>query len=71
MNKQREAMETTDAELYAAFLMGLHSRKPARKPLTDEEIMSLAVTHDLDATWNKRLFDFARAIERAHGIGEA
>ena len=49
----------------------LHIVKPRNgNPLTEEEIMSLATKHDLDATWSKRLFQFVRAIERAHGIGE-
>lgn len=46
----------------------LYTAPPARKPLTDDEIMSLALQHNLDATWSKQLFEFARAIERAHGI---
>ena len=48
----------------------LYTLPPARKPLTDEDVMSLALKYDLDATWSKHLFKFVRAIERAHGIGE-
>ena len=48
-----------------------HMRKQ-RKPLTDEEIELLAVKHappiDLDFG-DDDWIDFARAIERAHGIG--
>lgn len=38
-----------------------------RKPLTDEQIESLLVNWPKDGI---AFFDFARAIERAHGIGE-
>jgi len=47
--------------------------EPERKPLTDEEIESLAVKHapPIDPAFAKDddFFEFARAIERAHGIG--
>ena len=75
-----EREPTTDGELYAAFLIGLQSKKPAKKPLTDEQIDA-----EFDReTWVTVVFadgargialdkvtarDFARAIERAHGIG--
>ncbi len=42
-----------------------HAPQPAQQPLTDEQIRDLAYEED------KRygsIFDFARAIERAHGI---
>ncbi len=43
----------------------------ARKPLTDEEIDALPWTknYESDVTLYEALRDFARAIERAHGIG--
>ena len=49
-----------------------HMRKQ-RKPLTDEEIELLAVKHapPIDPAFAKddEFIEFARAIERAHGIG--
>ena len=39
---------------------------PQRKPLTDEEIMEMYSEPRSDA----EMIEFARAIERAHGIGE-
>ncbi|HSG20817.1 MAG TPA: hypothetical protein VLA31_08620 [Burkholderiaceae bacterium] len=44
----------------------LYTAPPQRKPLTDEEIDALAI--DKDGLPNSHL-EFARAIERAHGIG--
>ena len=62
-----EQEPTTDGELYAAFLTGLHSKKPARKPLTDEDIST--IVQSMSAyTWDAHML--ARAIERAHGIGD-
>ena len=46
----------------------LYTTPPQRKPLTDEEIASIYMNHTdrpLHAQWN-----FARAIEAAHGIKE-
>lgn len=45
----------------------LYTHPPQRKPLTDEELDALAI--DKDGLPNSH-FEFARAIERAHGIGE-
>jgi len=42
--------------------------EPARKPLTDEEISAI-VQSISSYTWDAHML--ARAIERAHGIGEA
>ena len=55
---------TTDGELYAAFLMGLHSKNPTRKPLNNPELWAMWVESPSD------VICFARAIERAHGITE-
>jgi len=71
INMLREALAepepTTDGELYAAFLMGLQSKKPAKKPLTYEEVS--AIVQSMSAyTWDIHML--ARAVERAHGIGE-
>ena len=51
----------------------LYAAPPARKPLTDAEMRQCASAMDaepLSEGW-KELIKFARAIERAHGIGEA
>ena len=45
----------------------LYTAPPQRKPLTEEEIDALAI--DEDGLPNSHL-EFARAIERAHGIKE-
>jgi hypothetical protein len=51
----------------------LYTHPPQRKPLTDEEIELLAVKHapPIDPAFAKDddFIEFARAIERAHGIG--
>jgi len=46
----------------------LYTPPPQRKPLTDEEIY-LATNH-IDRNERGWAIKFARAIERAHGIGE-
>ena len=81
MSKQREALKRLYTIIREPPMSPLEHRladiieealvEPLCKPLTDDEIMSLALQHNLDATWSKQLFEFARAIERAHGIGEA
>lgn len=43
----------------------LYTAPPARKPLTEEQINTLWVNQ------GSSKINFARAIERAHGIGEA
>lgn len=42
--------------------------EPARKPLTDSEVFNLAA--DYYEGYGFKAAEFARAIERAHGIGE-
>ena len=44
----------------------LYTTPPARKPLTDEELLSIWRMRD----YRGYSFEFARAIEKAHGIGE-
>jgi hypothetical protein len=69
-----------DAERYARKLheereayKALFTAPTPRKPLTDEEIESLAVKHapPIDPAFAKDddFIEFARAVERAHGIG--
>lgn len=50
----------------------LYTRPPARKPLTDEEINTLWDAHVVPVFGKQGINPvvFARAIERAHGIGE-
>ena len=43
----------------------LYTNQPQRKPLTDEEIMDIAMNKPFDCA-----IGFARAIEAAHGIKE-
>jgi hypothetical protein len=54
-------------------LVPLYTEPQQRKPLTDEEIELLAVKHapPIDPAFAKDddFIEFARAIERAHGIG--
>ncbi len=52
---------------YSEALELLSSEPPQRKPLTDEEI--LTYRHMIDWTAERSYINFARAIERAHGIG--
>ncbi len=51
----------------------LYTHPPQRKPLTDEEIELFAVKHapPIDPAFAQHddYIEFARAIERAHGIG--
>ena len=55
----------TDGELYAAFLIGLNSKKPVRKPLTDAEIADLWDGHVVPVFGKNGInpIVFARAIE--------
>lgn len=39
-----------------------------RKPLTEREIISLALNHELDTALKEKLFKFVRAIELVHKI---
>ena len=46
----------------------LYAAPPARKPLTDSEVFNLAA--DYYEGYGFKAAEFARAIERAHGIGD-
>jgi hypothetical protein len=63
----------TNPALVLTTGMALYSHPPQRKPLTDEEIELLAVKHapPIDPAFAQHddFIEFARAIERAHGIG--
>ena len=68
--------ETCSSADYGAF--PVYRAPPKRKPLTEEEIVEAVREADLDwqAGWTldehapNRFATLARAIERAHGIGE-
>ena len=70
--EQEPVADTESDVLTATYMLGLHAGKKAtnRQPLTDDEIIMLSqsagvyikVNDDCDLL-------FARAIERAHGIG--
>ena len=83
MNKQREAMqfalETLEdifgkkkIDVTAINMLREALYEPARKPLTDEEIADLWDGHVVPVFGKNGInpIVFARAIERAHGIGE-
>ena len=55
-----EQEPVADSDLYAVWLNGFHSRKP----LTDNTLWEMWVESPSD------VMRFARAIERAHGIGD-
>ena len=59
--------EAGHCEICGKQRISLYTAPPQRPPLTDEELDALAI--DKDGLPNSHL-EFARAIERAHGIGE-
>ena len=71
-------MDNPDYPESAYRALPLYTAPPQRKPLTDEEIVEAVREVDLDwqAGWTldehepNRFTTLARAIERAHGIGE-
>ena len=86
MNKKREALEKALLALeiapldhnsvkssffekrhYAIIALREALAEPARKPLTDAEISAIVQSMSV-YTWDAHML--ARAIERAHGIGE-
>jgi len=54
-----------DDRIYEARF--LYTAPPQRKPLTQEEILSLFDSHNV---YGSKWVEFVRAIEKAHGIGE-
>jgi hypothetical protein len=59
-----------DYELcFDAFMAGMQATQPARAPLTEEQI--IRSTDEIDMDVPGCFIRIARAIERAHGIGEA
>lgn len=60
--------ELIDAILILAAAPQPPEAAPVRKPLTDAQIEGLLINWPKDSI---AFFDFARAIERAHGIGGA
>ena len=57
-----------DADLQAVF-RARRTTPPQRKPLTDDEIGKIAVNSQDGISPHDDTLRFARAIERAHGIG--
>jgi hypothetical protein len=57
----------SDPPPYATESMPLYTALPQRQPLTEEEIEKVRHLIDWTAGWS--YIEFARAIERAHGIG--
>ena len=63
-----EVLITSDGETHV-----FHCELPARKPLTDEEIencLSMGIAAYTTVCGKAEIIKFARAIEKAHGIGE-
>lgn len=71
IRKNRPAWEI-DSQGYEVEYRVLYTHPPRREPLTDEAILDLwswASTHEAEQTATTQQHAFARAIERAHGIG--
>lgn len=68
MNKDKliEALETALAELKRPTIS---FTPPKREPLSDDEIILLGVQNLCNEASSFKAFCFARAIEKAHGIG--
>lgn len=63
------AARETARRLMEAERVLMAERDAAREPLTDEQIDAIPCTDGDGSDWDA-LARFARAIERAHGIGE-
>lgn len=63
-SKRYATVQRVDRSLLMCVGMALYRSPPQRKPLTDETLWEMWVKSPSD------VFRFARAIERAHGIGE-
>jgi hypothetical protein len=73
-DKYREAIKSLASERQAnarltAELDAIFTTPPQRKPLTDDEIGKIAVNSQDGISPHDDTLRFARAIERAHGIG--
>jgi hypothetical protein len=66
MDREGDLYKMPEIEGWAPPHTLLYTHPPQRKPLTNEELDALAI--DEDGLPNSH-FEFARAIERAHGIG--
>lgn len=62
-SKGRCIIEAVDPDWLLPTGMALYRSPPKREPLTDEQICEIFISHGRDKE------TFARAIERAHGIG--
>lgn len=64
-DRQEMYFDKEDARRYSdGFIQPLYTAPPQRQPLTDEEIKGVIRAGEYDS-----MEKFARAIERAHGIG--
>ena len=67
-NKNGDALKEQDEDFPSSNLVLLYTTPPQRKPLTDEEILTVARDHY--NPHQRPEISFARAIEAAHGIKE-
>ena len=71
MDREGDLYKMPEIEGWAPPHTLLYTAPPQRKPLTDEEIAAiLSQSAGVDLKLNGGDLLFARAIERAHGIGE-
>lgn len=63
-------LQKIDISEAGVTVIPLYIAPPARKPLSEDEIHQLAVgkTNPLGGIYSTSIIDFARAIEKAHGI---
>lgn len=57
-------------QIAAMQMQGVRNNRITRKPLTDEQITQICMGLWSGGWREKAMQDFARAIERAHGITE-
>jgi hypothetical protein len=66
--RQRDnTLALSDGGVFGDDWTPLYTAPPQRKPLTPEEILALFDSHNV---YGSKWVEFARAIEKAHGIGE-
>lgn len=68
-HKGRCIIEPVDRNVLLPVGMALYRSPPKREPLHDMKVFDLADGHLYDGGKNYGVLAFARAIERAHGIG--
>jgi hypothetical protein len=66
--RQRDScLALNDAGLFGDGWSPLYAHPPQRKPLTPEELLALFDSHNV---YGSKWVEFARALEKAHGIGD-